>query len=214
MFKKAIKKNLEYTRPVFFGERLFGSNKVNSGIGTFIVLNDEGYILTCKHIAEKIIMARELEIKYNSYLEKTASKSAKEIEKINKEYNYENNTIVQAKNVFMNCFEEGILEKIILHKDYDLALLKFSHFKKVNVSSFPIFTTKDIEAGESICKLGFPWPSYDCFLLNERTNTIEIKENASFETPAFPFDGMITRLMVDPKGHNPRKRSISSPSAT
>ena len=43
MFKKAIKKNFSYTRPLLIGERVFGNDNVMSGIGTFIVLNEEGY---------------------------------------------------------------------------------------------------------------------------------------------------------------------------
>ena len=68
MFKKAIKKNLNYTRPLFTGERLFNDTRVMSGISSFIILNDEGYLLTCKHVAEKVVQAHELEDKYREYL--------------------------------------------------------------------------------------------------------------------------------------------------
>ena len=200
MFKKAIKKNLEYTRPILFGERLFNNTKVNSGIGSFIILNNEGYILTCKHIAEKVIMARESELKYNSYLEKCSGKSTTEVKKITKEYGYDENMIVQARNIFMNCFENGVLEKIIIHNKYDLALIKFANFTNVNAKYYPTFTSKNIEAGESVCKLGFPWPTYDCFTYDEKSNSIEIKKDASFMTPAFPIDGMITRTILDDTG--------------
>ncbi len=195
MFKKAIKKNLNYTRPLFTGERLFHEEKVNSGISSFIILNDEGYILTCKHVAEQIILAQELENKYKSFL-----KEGKENKSLIKKYGYKENEIVQIKNIFMNCFENGVLEKILFHNNYDLALIKFTNFKSVGTDDFPVFTDKDIESGESICKLGFPWPVYDCFQFNSKTNEIEIKDSASFETPAFPIDGMITRTISDENG--------------
>ena len=44
MFKKAIKKNFSYTRPLLIGERVFGNDNVMSGIGTFIVLNEEDLV--------------------------------------------------------------------------------------------------------------------------------------------------------------------------
>ena len=105
MFKKAIKKNFSYTRPLLIGERVFGNDNVMSGIGTFIVLNEEGYILTCKHIAEKIRTAELLDQKYENYLKEIQRKSEQEIKKINKKYDYIDK-IFQIKNIFMNCFEE------------------------------------------------------------------------------------------------------------
>ena len=197
MFKEAIKKNLNYTRPLFTGERLFNDTKVNSGISSFIVLNDEGYVLTCKHVAEKVVMAHQLEDKYQKYLKEMDGKTIKELKELEKKYSYDENEMVQMKNVFMNCFEKGFLEQIIFHNKYDLAVVKFANFENVNVQVFPVFTDENIEAGESICKLGFPWPTYDCFEFNSKTNEIEIKSNASFETPAFPIDGIITRTITD-----------------
>lgn len=200
MFKEAIKKNLNYTRPLFTGERLFNDSKVNSGISSFIILNDEGYVLTCKHVAEKVVAANELENKYQNYLKEINGKTVREIKKIQEKNGYNEEEIVQAKNIFMNCFEDGLLEQIIFHNNYDIAVIKFSHFKGVNTDIFPTFTTNNIEPGESICKLGFPWPTYDCFKFNSKTNEIEIRDDGSFETPSFPLDGMITRLISDENG--------------
>lgn len=77
-----------------------------------------------------------------------------------------------------------------------MALVKFRDFKKVNTNVFPIFSTKTIEPGESICRLGFPWPTYNCFKYNDAKDEIEIDMNGNFDTPAFPLDGMITRLVI------------------
>ena len=200
MFKKAIKKNLNYTRPLFTGERLFNDTKVNSGISSFIILNDEGYILTCKHVALKVIQAHELEEKYQRYLNEKNGKTIKEMEELEKKYDYDKNKLVQISNVFMNCFENGTLGQIIFHNNYDLAVIKFSNFDGVNTKVFPVFRDKFIEPGESVCKLGFPWPIYDCFRFDSKTNNIKIKKEASFDTPAFPIDGMITRLITDESG--------------
>jgi len=202
MFKEAIKKNLNYTRPMFIGERFFNQTKVNSGISSFIILNDEGYVLTCKHVAEKIILANELENKYRSYLKEIDGKNIKELSELNKKYGYTEEELVQVRNVFMNCFENGNLEKIIAHNKYDIAVLKFTNFTAINTDVFPTFSKNDIEPGESVCKLGFPWPTYDCFSFNKKTSDIEIKRDASFETPAFPIDGMITRIVRDEDGTN------------
>lgn len=184
MFKNSIKTNLNYTRPLLIGERFFNSNEIVTGIATFIILNDEGDVLTCKHVAQKIEEAEILNNKYQEYLKNKV------------ESKYTKKDIVQIKNLFMNCFEEGTLDRIIYHKDLDLALVKFRDFKKVNTNVFPIFSTKTIEPGESICRLGFPWPTYNCFKYNDAKDEIEIDMNGNFDTPAFPLDGMITRLVI------------------
>lgn len=189
MFKHAIKINLAYTRPLLIGEKEFGSNKINSGIATFIILNKDGYILTCKHVAKKIEEAEKLNQKYHEYLKQEANAE------LNKRYSYKANTVVQIRNVFINCFTDGELEKIIYHKALDLALIKFSNFSEVKTDIFPTFSLKALEPGESICRLGFPWPIYNCFQYNKKKHEIEIDANGNFATPAFPLDGMITRLL-------------------
>ena len=176
MFKQAIKTNLNYTRPLLIGERFSKSNEIITGIATFIILNDEGYVLTCKHVAQKIEEAEILKCR---------------------DKKDDSNKVIQIKNIFMNCFENGILDSIIYHPNLDLALIKFRDFKEVNTNVFPVFSTKEIEPGESICKLGFPWPTYNCFKYNEELDEIEIDLKGNFNTPAFPLDGMITRLIVE-----------------
>ncbi len=198
MFKKAIKLNLNYTRPVLIGERFFNKPIIEMGIGAFIILNRDGFVLTCKHIAERIQLADQLNQKYMEYLKEIKNKSKKEIEKINIKYDYNDFTLIQTINIFMNCFEDGRLEKIIYHKNLDLALIKWKDFSKVCTEKFPQISTKKIEPGESICRLGFPWPTFNCFDIIQ--DDIKVKKNGDFNTPAFPLDGMVTRLFNDDSG--------------
>ena len=64
MFKNAIKKNREYVKPIVHGYKLPYSDEVYGGMGSIMIINEDGWILTCKHIAQNIILADKIMEKY------------------------------------------------------------------------------------------------------------------------------------------------------
>ena len=58
MYKKAIEKVTKFTRPFLSISRAYGYTDVMPGCSTFIIVNDEGWILTCMHVAEQIRIER------------------------------------------------------------------------------------------------------------------------------------------------------------
>ena len=84
MFQGAIKTAKGYTYPVIISfQRKDG--KTDSNIGTFIVLNEDGYILTAHHIVEGIIkMREEIEtyIKYKAVKEDTSLSASQKNKKL------------------------------------------------------------------------------------------------------------------------------------
>ena len=67
------------------------------------------------------------------------------------------------KNIFVNIFNGGYIEKIILDKTLDIALIKWSDFNEILVDEFPTFNNKKPEIGEYVCRLGFAFLEYDYF---------------------------------------------------
>ncbi len=51
MFQAAVKLAMGFTRSVVISAR-YDSGEVQCSIGTFVVLNNDGWILTCKHILD------------------------------------------------------------------------------------------------------------------------------------------------------------------
>ena len=49
MFAKAVGIASQFTRPVILS-RLFYDKSVESGMGAFVVVNDEGWIITAAHV--------------------------------------------------------------------------------------------------------------------------------------------------------------------
>jgi len=54
MFSEALQIVTKYTLPVIFSRR-FRRGQISSSMGTFVVVNPEGWILTADHIAAEIL---------------------------------------------------------------------------------------------------------------------------------------------------------------
>lgn len=68
MYKKSIKENSNYLIPFIEGIKYYGSNDVEQAIGTMIILNKNGDILTCRHIAEQFLINNELGENYSQLI--------------------------------------------------------------------------------------------------------------------------------------------------
>lgn len=190
MFINAIKTNKEYTRPLYGGIKLLGSDNIISSISTYIVVNDEGWILTCKHVAEQIINSENLKDLFTEY--KTIQ-NEKELQRFKQKYGITNDDIISQINIFVNTFEGGHISKIILSKDLDIALIKWEDFENISVTEYPKFSNITPEIGQSVCKLGFAFIEDDYFYYDSTSKEIKKYKGKDLNVPFFPLDGIVTR---------------------
>ena len=190
MFINAIKTNKEYTRPLYGGIKLLGSDNIISSISTYIVVNDEGWILTCKHVAEQIINSENLKDLFTEY--KTIQ-NEKELQRFKQKYGITNDDIISQINIFVNTFEGGHISKIILSKDLDIALIKWEDFENISVTEYPKFSNSPREIGQSVCKLGFAFIEDDYFYYDSTSKEIKKYKGKDLNVPFFPLDGIVTR---------------------
>lgn len=190
MFINAIKTNKEYTRPLYGGIKLLGSDNIISSISTYIVVNDEGWILTCKHVAEQIINSENLKDLFTEY--KTIQ-NEKELQRFKQKYGITNDDIISQINIFVNTFEGGHISKIILSKDLDIALIKWEDFENISVTEYPKFSNSTPEIGQSVCKLGFAFIEDDYFYYDSTSKEIKKYKEKDLNVPFFPLDGIVTR---------------------
>ena len=68
MFQDAIRTTRNYTYPILISFRK-KNGETGSAIGSFIILNKDGYILTAYHVVKKIEEIRKEVREYNEYMQ-------------------------------------------------------------------------------------------------------------------------------------------------
>lgn len=206
MFVNAIEEASKYTCPIHSIIRKYGSTEIETGCSTFIMINKEGYAITCRHVVQDLLVAaKELNAKYDSFCkERDAiadnSKKRKRISELEKRYGYikANPIPIQIKSAFLNAVDkfEGI--RWHMHPTYDLAIIKFEKFNNLLCHNFPILAKDgNVKPGKSLCRLGYPYPEFSNYRYNAEIDNIEWTNENRSDTPRFPIDGIVTRLAAD-----------------
>ena len=197
MFANACRKAAGFTRPVVISRRYF-DRSTDCGCGAFIVINDEGWIVTAAHLLSAYGRVQQ---------------DAEEII----EYYHTIHTIEQQDGVPMGERYEKIRSlpenpKWITNLSYwwgadgvqltdirplpegDLVLGRLSPFDPETWAVYPVFKSPDeLGVGTALCKLGYPFQKvYATF--REANNSFEL--GPSVRTLAcFPLEGLYTRTL-------------------
>lgn len=210
MFVNAFSKASSYTRPVVISH-INVKNKCSAGIGSYVIINSEGWAVTAAHIVKEASKLNEMVDSFH--------KTQKEKEDIKNNLSIDKHTrakLLKALPSFKNespvrtsvwWGEDGlIVEEIIIVEYVDLAFVKFKNFNPTHINNYPIFKNpnKNISPGKSLCRIGFPFatitPTYE-----EDLDTF-ILPPGSLPIPFFPNEGIFTRnvnVKIDPSINKP-----------
>ena len=129
MFEKAIDKVLQFTRPLHSISRTYGG-LILPGSSSFFFVNDKGVAITCKHVLDLIPAADNINqqfINFKAEREQIPNdgKYKQRVHGLELKYKYNNESTVQLKNNFLNCFDK--IEEITCHAHptLDLAIMEF-----------------------------------------------------------------------------------------
>ena len=67
MFKEAIEKVGNFTRPIHTIMQLYGSKQIIPGAATLFFVNEEGYAITCKHVIEVLSSSENILKNYTEF---------------------------------------------------------------------------------------------------------------------------------------------------
>lgn len=209
MFVNAIEKVGGFTRPVFTISRKYGEDQVEPGASTIFFVNDEGWAVTCKHVAALIINAGKIEKKYSEFKQKRAQIPAgdnfeDELRQLAEEYEFDPYSVAQMKVNFVDCVDRIESVKCRMHPRLDLALIKFEGFSKTAYKETAVFADDNykIKQGRFLCRLGFPFPEFSNFRYDADKDDIVWTSGGTKSSPRFPIEGMVTRLIGDNDGVN------------
>lgn len=194
MYTKQCKTALNYIRPIIISKKYYKNRNLTKEIGTLIVLNKQGDILTTKEIAENIIISSEANDIFNEIYKELNSKKTN-IKKIEKKYDLTDKTITNVAIQIIDVAESITNVEILFHKYLNLAIIKTNN-KNLLVNIYPKLYKGNIQQGQSILGVGFPFPEYDAFEYDEINHKINItKKNMNF--PSFPITAIVTRTIMD-----------------
>lgn len=204
MFVEAIKKVSEFTRPILTITREYDSDFVMPGAATMFFVNELGVAITCKHVAEIIAQTEAVNNRYSQFKKEKESlpvsnKFKGKLRDLEQKYRYQKNITIQIKNIFIGCVDKFNTFEIIAHPKYDLAVIKFNGFEKLDYKNYATFLKDDnqILQGRYLCRLGYPFPEFSNYKYNLEKDDIEWTAEGQTETPRFPIDGMITRHLLN-----------------
>ena len=202
MFVEAIEKASRFTRPVHGIHRYFGSTEVHPSTATLFFVNDEGWALTCRHVAQQIHAGGEFGKRFETFKAERDSitgKHQKQREKeLAKKHGFGADTVVELKSCFVNCIEGSLNVKVFTDTDFDVALLQFQGYENLLVTDFPTFAAAgdSLRQGRFLCRLGFPFPEFTNYAYDEATDSIAWTSEGREDTPRFPIEGMVTRHIL------------------
>lgn len=193
MFVKAIKDSISFTKQLRTIHRTYGSKDVHKTASTLMVINQDGWLLTAKHVAQNFNLANILNKRYQDFqhAKKDSVLSQAEIEN---QFKYKPGVPIQLKNQFYGVFKgtpSGI--KVIFHKTLDLALVKIEGDVDMLTNEYPLFSENEVEVGMMLCKLGYPFSEYTCVAYDAIQDDIVFTQTGKQSSPYFPLDGMVTR---------------------
>ena len=204
MFVEPIKELINFTRPIQTITRAYGYKEISPGLSTLFFVNENGVAVTCKHVAEILMVAEKTNqhfLKFKSDVSNLRKdpKFKRNLKGLEIKYKYKKGTTVQIKHNFIGTVD--IIQKftVHLHKKYDLAIIEFKGFNNIKYQGHARFL-KDhakIEQGKYLCRLGFPFPEYSNFKYDVATDEIMFDNTKPVNVPIFPLDGIVTRNVAE-----------------
>ena len=207
MFRKAYSIASGFTLPVVLSRKTL-KGKCSSSIGTYIVVNEDGWIVTAGHILEQIdALSAEHDEAIRIESEREAIKNDQSINAKTRYIRLRNLKKLNPKHThrFSSWWGNGNVQLVDAGhiKSVDIGVGRLEPFDRSRIRQYPVFKdpSRDFEEGTSLCKLGFPFHSITP-TWNAVTEMFELPAGA-VPLPRFPIEGIFTRTMEVPVSGGP-----------
>lgn len=202
MFADAIEKVDQFTRPIHSVIRHYDGRMV-PGSATMFFVNDEGDAVTCRHVVDFILDSERLNTRYTQFrsdrnqLPRDANYQ-EHLRQLEQQYGYFPDAVIQIKNQFINALDQFKKIKIHRHPVLDLAVIQFREYQAKSYQNYAKFIEDNYEVrqGESLCRLGYPFPEFNNYHYVDQTDQVEFTNYGQALTPRFPIDGIVTRFTM------------------
>jgi S1-C subfamily serine protease len=199
MFADAVERAARYTRP-YVALRRKHDGTVFSAIGAFVLINEEGWLLTAAHMVGEIARARASVQGGHRLAERIASLEAsdnaadqKEADALRAEIG---GHLAQSTEIWaVPGFRESkpvVVEQHVL-PEADLALVRVEPFDSDESVEFPVFRPADepVRPGMSVARVGYPFHEVKAEYDPTRSSFDIV---SGFPVPQFASDGIVSRF--------------------
>ncbi len=197
MFRRAYELASGFTVPVVISQR-FHDGSVTCSVGTAIVANDEGWLVTAAHMLGPL---RQYDEDQPAIAAHDAEAQRIEAGPGNESGKRElRSQLTGSRQLVRNCsywfgidsWEVSTWETL---PEADLAVGKLGGFDRGQVGGLPVFQVGGMGPGESLCRLGFPFHAVDASY-DEASDRFRLAADA-LPIPRFPNEGIMTRFLHD-----------------
>ena len=197
MFSEAYKIANQYTNPVIISSKSL-DNKVECGGGAFVLLNDEGWILTVAHIfnthqklmddSAKLYAYNQAKTDIDNDSRLSLRQKRDKISRLKRDLNW-------LTNESYWWGKDGVsLDDIKINPQNDLVIGRLNPYIPRPEQIYPkIKNPSNLLPGMSLCKFGYPFHQITATFIDER-NTFQLSPE-SLPVPVFPIEGILTRFV-------------------
>lgn len=203
MFAKAYEIARGFTRPIIVSIRFYDKS-VKCGSGAFVVLNDEGWIITAFHLFKPFLTFKRHSVELSKY-KKQAETIKVDQGLTSKQKNEKARQITPNPSWITNIsfwwgWDGVTIKDIKTLREGDIILGRLEPFKKTMAKAYPIIKnpSKGLNPGTSLCKLGYPFHQITASF-DEKKNEFKIAPGV-LPLPRFPIEGIFTRNVL--AGHS------------
>jgi hypothetical protein len=199
MFAKAYALARCFTNPVIISMRFYDRSVECTG-GAFVVLNDEGWIITAAHIWESFLAfqkhTRELKA-YKQQLEAIEQDQRLTTKQKNKKLRQiKPNSRWITNHSFWWGWDGVTIKDVKALPPGDILIGRLEPFDQTMVRTYPIIKdpSKGLNIGTSLCKLGYPFHRLEASF--DETKDMFVLAPGVVPLPLFPIEGIYTRNAI------------------
>lgn len=206
MFAQACRRAASFTRPLIISKRYF-NRTVDTGCGAFIVINEEGWIVTAAHLLCSYGRVQRDAEEIVSYYDTIYT--IERDETIPREEKHEKMRMVPDNPKWITNLsywwgmDGATLADIRFLPEGDLVVGRLTPFDPYAWPAFPVFKSPDdLGIGTLLCKLGYPLQRIGT-VFREATDSFEMDPSAR-ALSCFPMEGLYTRTLCGGKSGDGR----------
>jgi Trypsin-like peptidase domain len=198
MFANAYEKAKHFTRPVAMSARL-ESGQVTCGLGTFVIVNREGWIITAAHVLNNVAALpqhQQQRTAYQNAVQEIKNDTTLSVKQRNRKLEQvKPNPKWLTHQSLWWCHDAATIAEAYTDVPADVAILRLANVDLTAIATLPVFkkTIADPPPGRSFCRLGFPFVQVTATYDDAAGRFV--MQNFTLP-PMFPNDGIHTRMMV------------------